>query len=112
MVDNCHLSVFFKFKGDGVDCPRCGRQHPVPRAEPAAATAAAAAVGGAAALGAVATGAAGQGASASNLSYRRQGATWESFRCACGRVQQLSPTFSGHHIRCAACGRDIQILPG
>ena len=97
------------FKGDGVDCPRCARKHPVPRAEPA--TAAAAAVGSAAALGAAA-GAAGQGAAAAGSSYRRQGTTWESFRCACGRVQQLSPTFSGHHIRCAACSRDIEILPG
>jgi heat shock protein HtpX len=91
------------FKGDGVDCPRCGRKHDVPHAEPATPVAAAAAA---------ATGVASDaGTSRGPTSYRRQGKSWESFRCACGRVQQLSPAFSGQQVRCASCRRDIEILP-
>ncbi len=34
---------------------------------------------------------------------------WESFRCACGRTIQLSPSFSAPSIRCNGCGRTIQV---
>ena len=44
------------------------------------------------------------------LQYRRSGAGWESFRCACGRTVQLSPSFAASHIHCDDCGRNIQIV--
>ncbi len=34
---------------------------------------------------------------------------WESFRCACGRTIQLSPSFSASSIRCNGCGRQITV---
>ncbi len=98
-----------KFKGNQVDCPRCARKHTVPQAEPGVAAGAAIT---AAALAAGVAGAAGKESPAAGSSYRRQGKSWESFRCTCGRVQQLSPTFSGDKVRCASCGKDIEILSG
>ena len=44
------------------------------------------------------------------LQYTRQSQGWESFRCQCGRPVQLSPAFAGSRIRCAYCGRDIEIV--
>jgi len=46
---------------------------------------------------------------ATPLQYKRTGKGWESFRCACGRTIQLSPSFAAPHVRCGACQRLIQI---
>ena len=43
------------------------------------------------------------------LNYMRAGHSWESFRCACGRTIQLSPSFAAPHVRCTACGRTITV---
>lgn len=77
------------FKKNIIACPRCGRQHDVPRAAPA--------------VGA---------AHAAPQRYRRRGHGWESFQCACGRTVQLSPTFSAPQIRCDGCGQKIEIAGG
>lgn len=47
---------------------------------------------------------------AAPLQYKRTGKGWESFRCVCGRTIQLSPSFAAPQVRCAGCGRLIQIL--
>ncbi|MCX6910495.1 MAG: hypothetical protein NTY01_20975, partial [Verrucomicrobia bacterium] len=75
-----------------IRCVRCGSVWPVPAAQPVA-------------------------ASAKNttqpLQYTRRSSGWESFRCSCGRTALLSPTFVGSHVRCAGCGRQIEVTtPG
>jgi len=75
-----------EFGADRVRCPRCGRFHAIPSAEPVA-------------------------AGASSLRYARRGDGWESFRCACGAVHQLSPAFGAPFLACRSCRRRIEIVP-
>ncbi len=84
-------------------CPRCGRKHQVPLAE----LAAVAAVAGV--LPAGDNAAAGSVQGHEQLVYQRKGQGWESFRCACGRVLQISPAFASSHIICRNCGRKTLI---
>ena len=70
-----------------IRCPRCQRDNPLPRAEPAAEPAAA-------------TG---------PLRYRRSGKGWESFRCACERTIQLGPSLIASSVRCPGCSRTIAL---
>lgn len=80
------------FPGQTVTCPRCGAVHEVPRAEtvaPAEKTT--------------------PGLPPPTLRYERKQAGWESFRCACGRSIQLSPTFDGQFVHCPKCKRRIEI---
>ena len=87
------------FAKAAIQCPRCGREHPVPRAETGIADAAAAAV----TLGAL----------GAPLRYRRRSQGWESFECGCGVVQQLSPGLGVSTITCRSCKRKIEIeTPG
>lgn len=44
------------------------------------------------------------------MRYERQGRGWESFKCSCGQVNQISPAFSAPHMKCRGCGRRINIL--
>jgi len=86
------------FPRDSIRCTRCGKTHAIPRAEVAAAArVATAAVAGTAVAAAV------------PLRYRRRGKGWESFKCDCGRVQQLSPAISVSRMTCRKCGREIEI---
>ncbi len=77
---------------ESVSCPRCGREHPVPRAVEAV-----------------------EGPEpppeerARPLSFERKGRGWESFRCACGKVIQLSPLFAAPSCRCPRCRREIEV---
>ena len=104
------------FKDNQVKCPRCKREHAIPTAQAKAA------------VGMVAAGMVAAGATAGTdtgvtpdatktppvdepMSYRRQGTSWESFRCSCGRVQQLSPAFDAKRLRCKGCSRAIEIQP-
>jgi heat shock protein HtpX len=91
-----------------VACPRCGREHEVPRAGSTPA--------GEAAMGAGAPGSPGAAPAASPLPplrYERRSAAWESFRCECGRTIQLSPILQAPSVICPACRREIEIvLPG
>jgi len=94
------------FKRDSVTCPRCGRKNEIPVAELAALGAATAAA---------ATGTAGEGRSAgaegdgAPQTYTRKGSGWESFRCRCGRLLQISPALEAPSVRCRDCGSEILI---
>ena len=92
------------FKKPSFNCPRCQRELKIPTAELAAI----------AAIGAGVAGDAGKSASAASampgqIVYQRKKTGWESFSCICGNMIQLSPSFSGDHIGCPACGREILI---
>lgn len=97
VVLGCPCGVRLKlppdFKRATVKCPRCGREHAVPRA--------------AAKAGAVADR---RGAPAEPLWYRRKGIGWETFQCACGHPIQLSPKFSAGHIDCPKCKARIEVV--
>ncbi len=41
--------------------------------------------------------------------YQRKSESWESVRCLCGKVMQISPLFAGTHIKCSHCGRTTQV---
>ncbi len=90
------------FNKPKIDCPRCGREIEVPITELAAVSA----------LGAVMP----PGQTKKNqanlepLTYKRKGSGWESFLCSCGKLQQISPTFSGSRIICGDCGRKINVI--
>ena len=43
------------------------------------------------------------------LLYTRTRQGWESFRCTCGRTIQISPAFAAPYVRCANCGRQINV---
>jgi heat shock protein HtpX len=86
-------------KRDEVRCTRCGRQHAVPHAE-----------------GAKAGKAQADEARAErdpegppSLRYERQGSGWESFKCSCGSVVQISPAFEGNELTCRKCRQRIRI---
>ena len=89
-----------------IDCPRCGRSNEVPVAQ----LTAAAAMVGAMTGGGKAEAPADAGEDPPRyLEYTRKGSGWESFSCACGRILQLSPAFSGSHLSCKNCGRVTRI---
>ena len=77
---------------DRVPCPRCGREHAVPSARPAAAES----PGGERPEGEV-------------LRFQRSGKDWESFRCACGRALEVSPAFRAGTMTCPGCKRRISV---
>jgi heat shock protein HtpX len=77
------------FKKPSLNCPRCGREHPVPKAESDASAASETA--------------------ASPPIFRRKTTGWESFQCPCGRTIQLSPSFKASQIRCSKCRRAIRV---
>jgi heat shock protein HtpX len=72
-----------------VRCPRCGREHATPSAQSAETAAT-------------------KGPKAA-LTFERTGEGWESFKCACDKVIQLSPAFASTSMRCPSCGREIRI---
>lgn len=46
-----------------------------------------------------------------DFTYQRQGeGNWETFKCPCGKIIQLSPVFSKPAMICVQCGRRIRIL--
>lgn len=75
---------------EALRCPRCGTEHPVPRAQEVAPPPTASGDGPA-------------------LRYTRQGPGWESFKCSCGKVVQLGPGFVAPSVRCRGCGREILV---
>lgn len=80
------------FKHDAIPCPRCGNMHPIPAAgsEHSKDT-----------------------KESQNESkpfvYHRKTDGWETFKCPCGKVIQLSPKFSDSHIECSQCKRNIKV---
>jgi heat shock protein HtpX len=107
LVVTCPCGVRIKIppelKRESVRCTRCGRDHPVPRAE--------AVQGAAKTAQRVASGAAAGAAAAvaAPLRFVRSGKGWESFKCACGAVQQISPAFRGDTLTCKKCRRKIEL---
>ncbi len=77
------------FGEDSIGCPRCGRNHPVPRAQAEVQD--------------------GTVAADSKLHYRRRNPGWESFQCTCGKVHQLSPGLQVSVLTCKGCKRRIEI---
>lgn len=83
-----------KMHSDTIKCPRCGRQHDIPKA----------------------TGVAEPQVEPSrqeapkNLEYKRKSKGWESFECSCGRTVHLSPTFQAPSVKCPECSRRIKIV--
>ena len=77
------------FGEDSIGCPRCGRNHGVPRAEVEVQD------------GTVDAG--------SNLRYKRRNPGWESFQCTCGRIHQLSPGLQVKVLTCKGCKRRIEL---
>jgi heat shock protein HtpX len=67
-----------------IPCPRCGRDNPVPKAQPAAKP-------------------------DEPLHYQRTGEGWQSFQCTCGSTINLSPLFQAPAKECGRCGRTIKI---
>lgn len=91
-------------KKSAIPCPRCGQQLAIPSAELAT-------VG--AMLGTVLAekeGKSDQPAGTQASTYARKGTGWESFSCTCGKVLQISPSFSVPHVTCSKCGRNIEII--
>jgi len=84
------MRVPHNLERDTFQCPRCGREHPMPRA---------------AAPGAAAS----AGESPRKLRYERTSPGWEAFKCGCGKAIQLSPAFHAPTIRCHGCHREIEI---
>ncbi len=92
------------FNKPKLNCPRCGHELEVPLAELAAITTA---------VGSVIPKETEQKEKQSNLeplTYKRQGKGWESFLCSCGKLQQISPMFSGSQVVCNNCERKIEII--
>lgn len=76
-------------KRDSLACPRCGKDHDVPKA--------------------TGDSAGKPGKPPAALRYRRKGEGWESFRCSCGHSVQLSPAFRAKATHCKKCRRKIEI---
>ncbi len=97
LLMSCPCGVRIKIppdlKRDSVACPRCGTDHQVPKAEAPDKPAASAK------------------SPAPAMKYRRQKAGWESFKCSCGKVVQLSPSFGAPQIECSGCKSTIKIVP-
>ena len=94
-----------------ITCPRCGRTHQVPLAGLTAVAATAGALSAKDdALSAQKDGSGRPAQGHEQLIYQRRGQGWESFRCACGRVMQLSPAFTSSHLTCRNCGRKTLIM--
>ena len=87
------------FKKQTVRCPRCRRENQIPAAGLAILAAAAGAISPPKSKTAPQT----------PLTYRRRGKGWESFRCSCGTLLQLSPVFKGAKIQCPTCQRQTKI---
>jgi heat shock protein HtpX len=110
-----------EFKHDHVDCPRCKRTLEVPVAQLAAlhtASAAMAGQGGQPGLGALPLAQGGLPTATAKhppkpepgekpLEVYRDPNTWTSFKCRCGKVKNVGPSFSAPQVQCAQCGRNI-----
>lgn len=92
------------FKKDKITCPRCRRELEVPTSELATM---------AAAVGTVLKEVDKTKAQKPKLEmgnvYKRKGTGWESFKCSCGKILQLSPSFQGTSIMCNSCRKRTQI---
>ncbi|MHC4821913.1 MAG: M48 family metallopeptidase, partial [Planctomycetota bacterium] len=88
-VCGVRIKVPGAFGEDSIGCPRCGRNHPVPRAQAAVQD--------------------GVVEADSNLRYKRRKPGWESFQCTCGKIHQLSPGLQVKVLTCKKCKRRIEL---
>ncbi|MBP8130097.1 MAG: M48 family metallopeptidase [Candidatus Hydrogenedentes bacterium] len=96
-----------EFKQNHIGCPRCGKDLQVPVAQlTALATVAAAGSQGADAVIPLAKA---KSPSQEVLEIAREPGQWTSFKCACGAVHQLAPSFQGDSMRCNVCKRTIRV---
>lgn len=86
------IKVPSNFKRQAVKCPKCGRKHGVPKTEEAA------------------KGKKQRGERREASRYERKLKGWESFKCSCGRTNQLSPSFKASFVECVGCQRRIEIV--
>ncbi len=96
-VCGVRIKVPPELKRDTVPCPKCGRTHEVPHAEQRQPDSSADAASRPAT------------AAEQPLTYRRTGEGWESFKCKCGKVLQLSPGLMAPTLTCRGCGRKVEI---
>ncbi len=112
LVIACPCGVRIKippdFKGEDIECPRCGRVHPIPKAVLAGAVAGA--VMGAGWKAGTAGGKEAGGERAEPLVFKRKGKGWQGFKCTCGGTVNVSPAFRGDTVKCPKCGRKIRIV--
>ena len=89
------LKIPPNFKQPSLSCPRCGHKHEIPHAgisptKPA--------------------GTPGRTVAQPPLRFERKGTGWESFKCSCGHVVQISPAFHAPTTNCHKCRRLIEIV--
>lgn len=88
-----------------VTCPRCKTIHAVPMAEFAGVMA-----GMNAAIPDITANKKTPAQPPKKLTYHRKSkGSWESFKCRCGHLQQVSPVFKASHLTCKACKSRIEI---
>jgi heat shock protein HtpX len=91
-----------------ISCPKCGRDNEVPVAELAAIGAMVAAAE-TADTAETAHPVEGAPEGSRRFEYTRKGTGWETFSCACGKLLQMSPAFTGSHLTCKTCRRTTRI---
>ncbi|MFP4502450.1 MAG: M48 family metallopeptidase [Candidatus Hydrogenedentota bacterium] len=107
-----------EFKHDQIACPRCKRSLEVPREQLAAAAAVGAAMGS---QQGPTPGAGGIPFAASKEHPKpkadekpqvitRRGNEWLSFKCRCGAMKHLAPSFSAPQAKCEQCGATIKVV--
>lgn len=97
------------FKQDHVQCPRCGKEATVPTAHLIGLAAAGDALAQHGPLGQAATPTARARKEAAPQEVVHTGKGWQSFKCVCGAVKNLGPSFSAPRTSCDKCGRAIQV---
>lgn len=97
-----------EFKQDSVACPRCGRTLEVPMAQVAAIGALTEAVGDPGLPAAIRV-AKPRVQPEPPLTITKRGNDWMSFKCTCGAVKNLAPSFAGTRTQCGRCGREILV---
>ena len=94
-----------EFKHDHVKCPRCKRVLEVPIAQ----IAAIAAVGEQLTQQAAPAAVPASHGPEPPLEVTRRGQGWMSFKCSCGAMKNLAPSFTLPNTTCSNCGREIHI---
>ncbi len=108
-----------EFKHDHIACPRCKRSLEVPREQLAAAAAAGAAMGSQQGRAAAGSGGIPMAAAQDQPKPKadekpqvitRRGNEWLSFKCRCGAMKHLAPSFSAPQTKCDQCGATIKVV--
>ena len=98
-----------EFKKDHVGCPRCKRRIEVPIAQLATVAAIGDAMDGGLGDQAGIAAAKPRTTAEAPLVVTHKGQGWMSFKCSCGAVKNLAPTFDLPQTKCGKCGRAIEV---